>query len=148
MNDLVENESLTAEEQKFCSLVAQGYSGTRAYRLAYPAKSHLKNKTIYTYASDLLRKSDISQEIQTAQLTQARLARLAENRIEEVLTEGSIHSKTNKVAEVSMFMYEQANGKATQKIESKSAHVSVIYDLSGKGEEVPEDIRKQLEAIK
>lgn len=138
---------LTAEELTFCRLVSKGYSGVRAYRMAFPSKKHLKNGSVRVNVSKLLSNSNVFTEIQTAQLTQARLARQAENRLEEILTEGSIHSKTNKVAEVSMFMYEQANGKATQKIESKSAHVSVIYDLSGKGEEVPDHIKQQLQQM-
>lgn len=138
---------LTAEELTFTRLLSKGYSGVRAYRLAFPAKKHLKNSTVRVNVSKLLAKTNIIMEIESSRLTQARLAREAENRLEEILTEGSIHSKTNKVAEVSMFMYEQANGKATQKIESKSAHISVVYDLSGKGEPIPDDIKKQLEAI-
>lgn len=138
---------LTAEELTFTRLLSKGYSGVRAYRLAFPAKKHLKNSTVRVNVSKLLAKTNIITEIQTAQLTQARLARQAENRLEEILTEGSIHSKTNKVAEVSMFMYEQANGKATQKIESKNAHVLVTYDLSGSGEPVPDHIKQQLEKI-
>lgn len=137
----------SAEELSFMNLVAKGYSQTQAYRMAFPAKSKLKASTLRNYAMQLMTKNDILQGIETAKLTQARLARMAENRIEQILTEGSIHSKTNKVADVSMFMYEQANGKATIKQEIKSAHVVAIYDLTGTGETMPDEIRQQLEAI-
>lgn len=138
---------LTAEELAFTRLVSKGYSGTRAYRIAFPAKKHLKHGTVRVNVSKLLSKANVFTEIQTATLTQARLARQAEHRLTEILEDGSINSKTNKVAEVAMFMYEQANGKATIKAEVKSMHVMAIYDLSGKGEAVPDHIKQQLEAI-
>lgn len=137
---------LTAEEQLFCGLVAKGYSGVTAYRQAFPAKSKLAYSTVRVNASKLLTKTNISTEVATRQERSSRMARLAEERIEEILVEGSIDSKNNKVADVSMFMYEQANGKATQKVEHKGVFVNVQYDLSGgKGGAVPQDV---LDALK
>ena len=142
----VENDkpTLNAQELSFTRLVAKGYSQVQAYRMAFPAKAKLKASTLRNYAMELMTKSDILQEISTSQLTQARLARQAENRIEQILTEGSINSKTNKVAEVSMFMYEQANGKATIKVQSENKHVLVTYNLNGTDEPIPDEIKKQL----
>lgn len=140
-----EQPDLTAQEIAFTRYVSKGYSGVRAYKLAFPAKSHLKSNTVRQYVTDLLAKTDIYEEIATATRTQARLARQAEHRIDEILTTGSIGSKTNKVAEVSMFMYEQANGKATMKIQTENKHVVVTYNLTGTDEQIPDDIRKQLE---
>lgn len=136
---------LSAEEIKFSHLVAKGYSYTQAYRKAFETASDLSNYTVRRYASDLATKAHIVTEVETARKTTARLARLAEDRIEEVLTEGDIHARGSRVPDVAMFMYDHANGKATIKAEVKSAHVQVIYDLSGgQAGEVPQDILDQL----
>lgn len=137
---------LSAQELNFVRLVAKDYTYTQAYRMAFPASKKLSNYTVRSNASRLATKSNISTEIQTAIRTQARLARLAEDRITEVLEDGSIDSKTNKVADVAMFMYEQTNGKAIQKIEAKSQLVTVIYDLTGQGQstEIPQEVLDQL----
>lgn len=137
--------SLTAEEQLFCSLVAKGYSATTAYRKAFPAKKDLAYSTARTNASKLLTKHNISTEVATRVETQSRLARLAENRIEDILVNDDSSRKGSKVADVAMFMYEQANGKATQRIQTENKHIVVTYDLSGgKGGEVPQEILDQL----
>ena len=147
MNELqtLEDKPLTAEEQTFCSLVAKGYSATTAYRKAFPAKSKLAYSTVRVNASKLLTKANISTEVQTRIETQSRLARLAENRIEDILVNDDSQRKGSKVADVAMFMYEQANGKATQKVVTEGKHIVVTYDLSGgQGGEVPQEILDQL----
>lgn len=148
MNELqtTEDKPLTAEEQLFCSLVAKGYSGTKAYRMAFPAKKDLKHNTVYVNVSKLLSKNNIATEVATRQETASRLARLAEHRIEDILVNDDSSRKGSKVADVAMFMYEQANGKATQRIMTENKHVVVTYDLSGgKGGEVPQEILDQLQ---
>lgn len=136
---------LTLEEQTFCSLVSKGYSGVTAYRNAFPAKKHLKYSTIRVYASELLTKANIVTEVAVRVETASRLARLAEGRLEDILVNDDSQAKGNKVADVAMFMYEQANGKATQRVEMQSKHVSVTYNLSGTTEPVPQEILDQLE---
>lgn len=146
MNDIQVLEDLTEQEQHFCSLVAKGYSGVTAYRKAFPKAEGLKYDTIRRYASDLLTKTPISTEVATKQERASRMARLAEERIEDILINDSSTTKGNKVADVAMFMYEQANGKATQRIQTENKHVVVTYDLSGgKGGEVPQEILDQLQ---
>ena len=135
---------LTVEEQTFCSLVSKGYSATTAYRKAFPAKKDKSYQYIRRLASDLLTKSNIQTEVQVRVETASRLARLAEARIEDILVNDDSQAKGNKVADVAMFMYEQANGKATQRVEMQSKHVSVTYNLSGKDEPVPQEILDQL----
>ncbi len=121
---------LTEQEILFSSLVAKG----------------LKYNTVRRYASDLLTKTPIITEVATKQERAARMARLAEERIEDILINDSSTVKGNKVADVAMFMYEQANGKATQRIMTENKHVVVTYDLSGgKGGEVPQEILDQLQ---
>ena len=138
-------EPLTAEEIKFASLVSKGYSGTTAYRMAFPLKKDLKYNTIRVYASELLTKPTIVTEVATSTERQARLARLAEERIEDILINDNSSVKGSKVAEVAMFMYDHANGKATQRVDMKGRHVLVTYDLSGgKAGAVPQDILDQL----
>lgn len=147
MNELdhIEEDQLTAEEYTFSHLVAKGYSGVQAYRKAFPSKSKLAYSTIRVYASELLTNSNIITEVQITKQRQARLARLAEDRLEQILVEDDSQRKGNKVADVAMFMYEQANGKAVQKTEVKGQHVVVTYDLSGgKGGEVPQEVLDQL----
>lgn len=124
-------EDLTAEEITFSHLVAKGYTLTQAYRKAFPAKSHLQNNTVRVNASALMTKTNISTEVATHRKRSAHMARLAEDRLTEVLEEGDINNKHHKVPEVSMFMYEQANGKARQTTEVIGKHVMVTYDLSG-----------------
>ena len=135
---------LTVEEQTFCSLVSKGYSATTAYRKAFPAKKDKSYQYIRRLASDLLTRSNIQTEVQVRVETASRLARLAEARIEDILVNDDSQAKGNKVADVAMFMYEQANGKATQRVEMQSKHVSVTYNLSGKDEPVPQEILDQL----
>lgn len=144
-NQLATTEDLSAEEIKFSHLVSKGYSYTKAYRKAFPTSEDLSNYTIRRYSSELATKANVITEVATTRETSARLARLAEDRIEEVLTEGDIHARGSRVTDVAMFMYDHANGKATIKAEVKSAHVQVIYDLSGgQAGDVPQDILDQL----
>ena len=138
------NDALSAEEILFSALVSKGYSATTAYRKAFPHKSKLKYSTIRVYASELLTNPNIVTEVATHQERTARMARLAEERIEDILINDDSQAKGNKVADVAMFMYEQANGKATQRVEMQSKHVSVTYNLSGKDEPVPQEILDQL----
>ena len=105
----------------------------------------MKYNTIRQYASELLTKTNILTEVTTSQRRQARMARLAEERIEDILINDNSSEKGNKVADVAMFMYEQANGKATQKTEVTAKHVVVTYNLSGSDEPVPQEIIDQLE---
>lgn len=137
---------LTAEEITFCNLVAKGISGVTAYRKAFPHKKDLKYNTIRVYASELLAKTNILTEVATSRERQARMARLAEERIEDILINDLSDVKGSKVADVAMFMYEQANGKATQKVEHQGVFVNVQYDLSGgSAGAVPQEILDQLE---
>ena len=142
----IDNKELTAEQISFAHLVAKGLPLSKAYRLAFPEKA--KGKSAYTirrYASDLYTNANITTEVATYQTRTAHLARLAEDRIEQILVEDSSTTKGNKVADVAMFMYEQANGKATQRIQTENKHIVVTYDLSGgKGGEVPQEILDQL----
>lgn len=134
---------LSAEELKFSRLVATGYSLTAAYSKAFPNSSELTYNTRRQYACQLYAKSDISLEVETVKKKRAMLARLAEDRIEETLTSGKSGKSTNEVA---MFMYDHANGKATQKVEQSGVFVNMTYDLSGgDGGEVPKEVLQELE---
>jgi hypothetical protein len=124
-----QTSKLTAQEIKFAKLTAQGYSLTKAYKLAFPAKADLQPETIRNYASELMRKSEVSQEVATTVQRQALLARLAEERIEETLTSGKLGSKA--VTDTSMFVYDHANGKAKQSMDITSRKVEVHLDLTG-----------------
>lgn len=135
---------LTVEEQTFCSLVSKGYSLVVAYRKAFPTAKDLAYGTVRNKASELMTKNDIVSEVAVRVETASRLARLAEARLEDILVNDDSQAKGNKVADVAMFMYEQANGKATQRVEMQSKHVSVTYNLSGTSEEVPQEIIDQL----
>ena len=57
-------------------------------------------------------------------------SRLAEDRIEEQLTDGRNEKVTSDVA---MFMYDHANGKATQRIEQRTEAITLNIDLTGTG---------------
>lgn len=142
-------DDLTAEQIKFVSLVAKGFSGVQAYRQAFPTAKNLSNGYIRIKASELLTNPNIQTEVATTKEKQARLARLAEERIEEILTEVDVESKHGKVPEVAMFMYEQSNGKATQKIQHQGVFVSVSYDLTGgNSTDVPQEVLDQLKEEK
>ena len=142
-NKITNNDDLTANEIKFSRLVAKGIPFTTAYRQSFPAKSDLAYNTIRAYARELYQKASIVSEVATARETQATLARLAEDRLHETLSEGKQGSRV--VNDVAMFMYDHANGKATIKAEIKSAHVSVTYDLSGGAAgDVPPEVLAQL----
>lgn len=126
----VPTKPLSIEEIRFINLVAKGYSLTSAYRQAYPAKSKLAYETIRANASRLYNTNyNIQKEVETKRNNMARLARLSEDRIEHALVNGKDGKATNEVA---MFMFDHANGKATQRIETTSKSVSVNIDLTGK----------------
>jgi len=125
-----DRERLTAEQQRFCSLVAQGYTLTRAYRDSFPAKKHIGNDTVRRYSAELYAKSSIKSEVETKIETRARLARLAEDRIEEQLTDGKLGKVT---ADVSMFMYNHANGTPVNKVDVRSQSIQLNIDLTGNG---------------
>lgn len=136
---------LSAEETKFAHLVAKGFSYSKAYRKAFPTAEDLAPYTIRKYASDLATNIHVLTEVTTHREKTAHLARLAEDRIEDILVNDDSERKGSRVADVAMFMYDHANGKATIKAEVKSAHVQVIYDLSGgQAGEVPQAILDQL----
>lgn len=140
--DKTTQEDLTAEEIKYSHLLAKGYPKNKAYREAFPLQAKQSYDHIRRKAIALAEKPEIVTEVATTKQRQARLARLAEDRLEEILTE----VKPGKVVgDVAMFLYEQANGKAVQKTEVKGQHVVVTYDLSGgKGGEVPQEVLDQL----
>lgn len=70
--------------------------------------------------------------------------RIAEDRIEDILLNDNSQAKGNKVAEVAMFMYDHANGKATQRIEQTGKFVTVNMNLAGSNEPIPNEIIEQL----
>ena len=135
-------EDLTAEEIKYSHLLAKGYPKNKAYRQAFPLQAKQSYDHIRRKAIALAEKPEILSEVATTKQRQARLARLAEDRLEEILTE----VKAGKVVgDVAMFLYDHANGKAVQKAEVKGLHVNVTYDLSGgDAGEVPKEILDQL----
>ncbi len=142
----IEDKPLTAEQLIFSRLVAKGMSYTQAYRKAFPLQAKYTYATIRKKASELATNSNIQTEVATVKERTAHLARIAEDRIEDILINDSSTAKGNKVADVAMFMYEQANGKATQRIQTENKHIVVTYDLSGgKGGEVPQEILDQLQ---
>ncbi len=142
----IENKELSAEELVFTRLVAKGFTPTSAYRKAFPTSINNAYGTVRNKAMALMTKHDIVTEVATVKETTARLARLAEDRIEQILTEDDSQRKGNKVADVAMFMYEQANGKAVQKTVVEGKHILVTYDLSGgQAGEVPKEVLDQLE---
>jgi len=122
---------LTAEDIKFTRLLAKGMTPTTAYRQAFPLQAKLSYDYIRKKALALSQKYEIRTEVETTRETQAKLARLAEDRIEQILTRDSSTTKGNKVAEVAMFMYDHANGKAQQSVNVTSTSVSFNIDLTG-----------------
>lgn len=135
---------LNAEELKFTRLLATGITPTTAYRQAFPLESKLSYDYLRRKALALAEKHEIKTEVQTVVETRARLARLAEDRLEQILVTDDSQAKGSKVAEVAMFMYDHANGKATQRIEQTGQFVSVTMNLSGTSEDIPPEILEQL----
>lgn len=135
----------TAQEILFSNYVAKGYSFAQAYRQAFPDQvKKLKDQTIRKYAYELSTKFNIVTEITHQRDKLASLANKAINRLDDVITDGKEH---NALA-ASIFVIEQTQGKAIQKIENKSAHVLVTYNLGGKNTPpVPQDILDQLDEI-
>ena len=124
-------EPLSKEEIVFSRLVARGYSYTTAYRKAFESKRDKSYGYIRKLAFELATKHNIKTEIATVKDTTARLARLSEDRIEEILIDGDIHARGTRVPDVAMFMYDHANGKAKQSTEIISRSISVNIDLTG-----------------
>lgn len=124
------SKPLTAEDIKFAHLVASGEKHNKAYLQAYPHKKHLTPATIKVNSTKLLAKDNFITEVQTTIETKARLARLAEDKIMQALTDEKLN-KTN--ADVAMFMYDHTNGKARQTIEQTTQSISLNIDLTGTG---------------
>ena len=129
------DKPLTAEDIKFAHLVASGEKQNKAFLQAYPHKRGLAQTTITTQAYKLARKEHILQEVQTTIETKARLARLAEDKIMQALTDEKLNKTT---ADVAMFMYDHTNGKARQTIEQTTQSISLNIDLTGTG--TPQEI--------
>lgn len=127
-------EALTAEEIKFSRLVAQGYALTTAYRKSHPAKSKLTYGRIRQLASDLMTKTNVVTEVATTRERQSRMARLAEDRLEDILVNDSTGFKGSKVADVAMFIYDHTNGRATQRIDMNSTSVNLSIDMTAQPE--------------
>ena len=116
---------------KFINLVAKGMPPTTAYRKVFPAKAKLQYDTVRALAFKLMADNDIQMAVQTRKTDLARLARLSEERLEGILTEDASTDKNSKVADVAMFIFDHANGKAKQTTETINKSVSVNIDLSG-----------------
>lgn len=137
---------LTPAQKAFAIAYAETDNATEAVRQAYP---HIAEKTSPTSSylrvkgHDLLTNPNVQREIVDRKAIMQANADLASQRIQQIITEGKEHN----ALQASIFAIEQADGKAKQVTEVQSAHVSVIYDLSGgTAGEIPEDIKRQLEA--
>lgn len=82
-------------------------------------------------------------EIEAQKQEMARLSAHATARIGQL-----IQSDDEQVAlNASKFTYEQVHGKATVKVEQRSAHVSVVYNLGGdQAPPIPADILEKISA--
>jgi hypothetical protein len=136
---------LSAEEIIFSRLLAKGMTPTTAYRKAFPLQANYAYDTIWRKARELSNKVDIQTEVASSRETTARLARLAEDRLEQILETDDSQRKGSKVADVAMFMYDHANGKATVRTEVKGLHVNVTYNLGGdNAPPIPQEVLDQL----
>ena len=135
---------LSAEELHFSRLVAKGISPTTAYRRSFPKAKDQAYGTVRNKAYALMANNDIVTEVATVKERSAYLVRIAEDRIEDILLNDNSQAKGNKVAEVAMFMYDHANGKATQRIEQTGKFVTVNMNLAGSNEPIPNEIIEQL----
>jgi hypothetical protein len=115
------------EIELFTSYLAKGYSPVKALRQASERFSDKSFGYVWKVARQQLNESDIQRQVETKKEKLSELARLSEERIEEILTDGKV-GKT--LADVSMFIFDHANGKATQRTEITSKSVSVNIDLT------------------
>src|SRR5688572_19567745 len=76
---------LTAEEIKFTHLVASGMTYTSAYRKSHPLKAKNSYEYIRKLAYKLAARTEVQSEVEAVKDTRARLARMAEDRLEQIL---------------------------------------------------------------
>jgi phage terminase small subunit len=137
--------TLTPAQKKFAQVYAVTDNATEAVRQAYPKLAGKSTQpSLSVKGHRMLRKVNVMNEIVSQKQQLEAIATKAVDRIDKLVSsdDEDIAFKSSK------FAIEQVHGKATQKIESKSAHVSVIYNLGGSSApEIPADIRKKIEGI-
>lgn len=139
---MYKNENLTPAQKKFAQVYASTDNATEAVRQAYP---DLAGKTTDTTLNNkgyrMLRNAQVVNAIEDQKAKLEAIATKAVSRIGSLVT-----SEDEDVAfKASKFAIEQVHGKATQKIESKSAHVQVVYNLGGSNAPaIPDEIKQKM----
>jgi phage terminase small subunit len=137
---------LTPAQKKFSEVYARTDNGTEAVRQAYPEMAGKSSQnTLRVKAHRMLTNDNVYEDIQAQKQRLEQIASSATKRIQQL-----VHSEDESIAlNSSKFAIEQVHGKATVKIESKSAHVSVIYNLGGESAPpIPADIQAKIDANK
>lgn len=139
---MYKTDNLTPAQKKFASVYAKTDNAAAAVRAAYPDFAGKVNEPyLYVKAHRMLRKDNIIMEIQDQKTKLQAIASKAVNRMEKL-----VQSDDEDIAfKSSKFAIEQVHGKATQKIEQRSAHVSVVYNLGGAtAPEIPAEILEKM----
>ena len=143
---MYKNSTLTPAQKQFAQVYAKTDNATEAVRQAYPDLADKASQSYLTVKGHrMLRNDNVVMEIQGQKERLQAIASKAVNKIDKL-----IDSVDDDVAfKSSKFAIEQVHGKATQKIESKSAHVSVIYNLGGSSAPpIPADIQAKIDSNK
>lgn len=121
---------ITPANKIFADVYAETNSGIEAVRRAYPLLSQSSTiGTLYNKASRLLRNATILAEIADRQKLMEYNANKATLRLSQLIdtTDETVALNATK------FAIEQVEGKATQRIETKSQSIQLNIDLTGEG---------------
>jgi len=128
-------------KQRFVEVYLRTNNASRAVRQAYPELTN--PNTIKDKGYRLLTNAYIQQDIEKQKERMQVVASKALERIEKTIESGKEHNALS----ASFFAYEQAHGKARQRIVQSSSYVVVSYDLSGgSAPPIPQDVIDELDA--
>lgn len=129
-NGIYKSLNLTPAQKTFADVYAQTDSGIEAVRRAYPLLAQSSTiGTLYNKAHRLLRNANILAEIADRTKLMEYNANKATLRLSQLIdtTDETVALNATK------FAIEQVEGKATQRIETKSQSIQLNIDLTGEG---------------
>lgn len=131
-DNVYKTNNLTPARQKFVNHFAATDNGAESIRVAYP---EIAEKSSITYQSTKAKRLLNNEQINNAVTMQRqRLQQISSkgiDRLETIITEGKEHNALS----ASMYVIDQALGRATQTVETKSESITLNIDLTGTGVE-------------
>lgn len=133
---------LTPAQKRFAHAFAGSNNATKATREAFPLLKSSTRQSLAVKGHRMLNNVNVLNEIQDQKARLAVIASKAVNKIGQLVDS----DKEGIALDASKYAIDQSLGKATVKIEQKSAHVQVIYNLGGSdAPPIPKEIQEKLQ---